>query len=98
MGAGVVNGLVERAVEAAARAEAAKSRNPELWNEASAPRIRDAVRPVVLAALGVVADHCTTEAALADKDADAGGVWRPEARTRAHTLFEVAAELRETPE
>ena len=86
--------LVGRAVEAAARARYEQVNYGQVWSEiteGARETWRDFVRPFVEAGLGVVADHCTTEAdALLDD---------PTVETwDVAFLRDVAAALRETPE
>ena len=93
--------LVGRAVEAAARAAYEDDFGPGTWAEAGERGQRtwreSNVAPV-LAVLGVVADHCTTEA-----DARVGTVRDgfPEIASHVEGVIAafraVAAELRETP-
>ena len=101
----MTDSLVERAVEAAAQA-AFDPASPSSWGRTSEETrrlYREAIRRSVLAALGVVADHCTTEAhkawewaSLHANDTDLAA---QHGRVRkAMTLTDVAAELRETPE
>ena len=95
--------LVERAVEAAARADYA-SWATESWddlNDGARDALRRAFRPTVLVALGVVADHCDTltrgEASVMRHE---GPITADDERAygACEALSSVAAELRETPE
>ena len=83
--------LVVRAVEAAAIDEYESWFDHERdWNAASDAQrdfVRAKVRRHVVTALGVVADHCTTE--IAKTSTREFG--------RIGAFFELAAELRETP-
>ena len=91
--------LVGRAVEAAARAEHERGWPiTGTWVNVPEPgreKCRVKVRPHVLAALGVVADHCYAVADASQEALDSGG-WGD--RERIGTLRDLAAELRETPE
>ena len=89
----VVSELVGRAVEAAAQADYESHARARIvkWDELDEhwrDQSRAKVRPAVLVALGVVADHCTTE--IAKTSTREFG--------RIGAFFELAAELRETPE
>ena len=91
--------LVGRAVEAAARAEYEKrvqNRGDESWESCTEARRnwwRSLVRPHVLVALGVVADHCTTRA-----DAGLQRAMSPWVAVGYDVAYRnLAAELRETP-
>ena len=95
--------LVGRAVEAAARErfkEFIRRHDIDLsWDEGTSDEQegwRIQVRPAVLVALGVVADHCTTEADAPTRAGDRDGIWMEIGAIEA--LRGLAAELRETPE
>ena len=93
--------LVGRAVEAAARAEllALTPQEPE-WEartEDERESFRASVRLIVEVALGVVADHCTTEAERVEAASNGVPGAVDVAAVAAKAFREVAAELRETP-
>ena len=105
----MTDSLVGRAVEAAARAEwdrigfkfvLADGRH-ETWDdiiEYRRSRVRDAVRPAVMVVLGVVADHCTTEAIRVEAAANGVPGAMDVAAIAAKAYRDLAAELKETPE
>ena len=95
--------LIERAVEAAARADYESHARARIvkWDELDEnwrDQSRAKVRPHVLAALGVVADHCTTEAERVEAAANGVPGAFSVAGIAARAFREVAAGLRETPE
>ena len=96
--------LVGRAVEAAARARwntLAPDAPWETLREGGREFVRKDLRPTIAAVLGVVADHCTTEAARHEeifKVPTDDGIAVCVAAGMAKSLYEVAAELRETPD
>ena len=91
--------LIERAVEAAARAEWEKRLDDVPWGaipEGARTYYRDFVRPTVLVALGVVADHCTTEVEwMVRADDTHPGIDKRDLGA-IEALSVLAAELRET--
>ena len=93
--------LVGRAVEAAAR-ELSNRRTMTPWDEASErwrEKTRSEVRRHVEVGLGVVADHCTTEAERVEAAANGVPGAFSVAGIAARAFREVAAECRgETPD
>ena len=99
-----LDSLVGRAVEAAAQAEfdrlATCHGGWDRFAETERERYRSKVRPHVLVALGVVADHCTTEADAINESTSAPGISPANYMHRGGQISafrSVAAELRETP-
>ena len=90
--------LVGRAVEAAARARYEQVNYGQVWSEiteGARETWRDFVRPFVEAGLGVVADHCTTEAdAIAVEMGTRTGVAFMRGDERIMALRAVAVECR----